>query len=99
MQNQKFDHILLLKMTSKMRDDIDRALILTQDTLIRSRSEFLRAACQLALDSLAKDWGGVPVSIEKRKERVLAGGDEVDTVPSDQVAAESGDEYHRPRCA
>lgn len=50
MQNQKFDHALVLKMTSEMRDDIDRALILTQDTLIRSRSEFIRAACQLALD-------------------------------------------------
>ncbi len=40
-----------------MRDDIDRALILVQDTRIRSRSEFIRAACQLALDSLAKDCG------------------------------------------
>ena len=55
MQNQKFDHALVLKMTSKMRDDIVRALILTQDTLIRSRSEFIRTACQCFLDSLAKD--------------------------------------------
>src|ERR1019366_4087372 len=95
MQNQKFDHALVLKMTSKMRDDIDRALILTQDTMIRTRSEFLRAACQLALDRLAKDWGGRPVSVEERKERVLTGGDELDTVPSEQNPAESGEDYHR----
>jgi hypothetical protein len=79
MQNQKFDHALVLKMTTKMRDDIDRALVLTQDTLIRSRSEFIRAACQCFLDSLAKDWGGGPVSVEKRKARVLAGPDEMNT--------------------
>ena len=86
-------------MTSKMRDDIDRALILTQDTLIRSRSEFIRAACQCFLDSLAKDWGGGPVSVEERKARVLAGEGEVDNDASDQVAALISDEYPRPRCA
>ena len=79
MQNQKFDHALVLKMTSEMRDDIDRALILVQDTRIRSRSEFIRAACQCLLDSLAKDWGGGPVSVEERKARVLAGPDEMNT--------------------
>ena len=77
MQNQKFDHALVLKMTTKMRDDIDRALVLTQDTLIRSRSEFIRAACQCFLDSLAKDWGVGPVSVEERRKRVLPDADEL----------------------
>lgn len=86
-------------MTSEMRDDIDRALMLVQDTRIRSRSEFIRAACQCLLDSLAKDWGDVPVSVEERKARVLTGGDELDTVPSEQNPAESGEDYPRPRCA
>jgi Arc/MetJ-type ribon-helix-helix transcriptional regulator len=99
MQNQKFDHALVLRMTSKMRDDIDRALILAQDTRIRSRSEFIRAACQCLLDSLAKDWGGGPVSVEERKERVLSDTDEVDADRSDQLPAESGEDYPRPRCA
>ena len=99
MNYQIFDHTLTLNMTAEMRDGIDRALILVQDTLIRSRSEFIRAACQLALDSLAKDWNGGPVSVEERKERVLTGGDELDTVPSEQNPAESGGDYHRPRCA
>ena len=105
MQNEKFDHALVLKMTTEMRDDIDRALILVQDTRIRSRSEFIRAACQCLLDSLAKDWGGGPVSVEERKARVLAGGDELDTVPSERNPAESGNDtdsgndYPRPRCA
>lgn len=93
MQNQKFDHALVLKMTGTMRDDIDRALILVQDTLIRSRSEFIRAACQLALDRLANDWGGGHVSVEERKERVSSGADEVDADRSDQVRTESDRDY------
>ena len=72
MQNQKFDHALVLKMTSEMRDDIDRALILVQHTLVRTRSEFLRAACQYALDSLAADCGDMPVGVEERKNRVFS---------------------------
>jgi len=76
-------------MTGEMRDDIDRALILVQDTLIRTRSEFIRAACQLALDRLAKDWGGGPVRVQERKERVFLGGDEVEAHESDGVPAES----------
>jgi hypothetical protein len=99
MQNQKFDHALVLKMTSKMRDDIDRALILTQDTLIRTRSEFLRAACQCFLDSLSKSWGGGPLSVEERKSRVLSGTDELDAEGSDQGPAEGDKDYLRPRCA
>jgi Arc/MetJ-type ribon-helix-helix transcriptional regulator len=79
-QPQKFDHALTLKMTSKMRDDIDKALVLVQDTFIRSRSEFLRAACQYMLDSLARGSGDVPVSIAERKERVLAGADGLEVV-------------------
>ena len=99
MQCQKFDHTLTLKMTSEMRDDIDRALILVQDTLVRTRSEFLRVACQFALDSLAGGCGDVPVSVEERKERVFSGGDGLDTEGSEQVEAESDDGYSRPRYA
>jgi hypothetical protein len=99
MQNQKFDHALVLKMTSEMRDEIDRALILVQDTLVRTRSEFLRAACQFALDSLSGGCGDVPVSVEERKDRVLSGGDERDTDPSVQVPAQGGNDCPRPRCA
>jgi hypothetical protein len=86
-------------MTSDMRDDIDRALIVVQDTLIRTRSEFLRAACQYALDGLACGCGDIPVSVEERKERVLSGTDECDADRSDQVPVDSGNEYPRPRCA
>ena len=68
---QQFDHTLILKMTAEMRDDIDRALILVQDTVIRTRSEFLRAACQYALDNLAAGCGDVAVTMEERKRRIL----------------------------
>jgi len=77
MQCQRFDHTLTLKMTGEMRDDIDRALILVQDSLVRTRSEFLRAACQYALDNLAGGCGDAPVSIEERKARVLSDRDEL----------------------
>jgi Arc/MetJ-type ribon-helix-helix transcriptional regulator len=99
MQYQRFDHTLTLKMTSDMRDDIDRALILVQDTLISTRSEFLRAACQYALDSLAGGWADAPVSIEERKERVLAGADDLDADLPGRVQAKSDEDYPRPRCA
>ena len=99
MQSQRFDHTLTLKMTSEMRDDIDRALILVQDTLIRTRSEFLRVACQYALDSLARGCGDVPVDVVERKKRVLSGTDEADTDRSDQVQSERDNAYPRPRCA
>ena len=99
MQKQKFDHALVLKMTSEMRDDIDRALILVQDTPIRTRSEFLRAACQYAIDSLVGGCGDIPISVEERKERVLSGGDELDEDRSDPVPAEGYRDYPRPRCA
>ena len=41
MQYQRFDHTLTLKMTGEMRDDIDRALVLVQDSgdLGKCRSE------------------------------------------------------------
>src|SRR5208283_2918464 len=93
MQSQKFDHTLALKMTSEMRDDIDRALILVQDTLIRTRSEFLRAACQYALDSLAGGCGDVPVSVEERKARVLSDTDELQMPAED--TDKSGSYYSR----
>lgn len=72
-----FDHVLSLKMSGEMRDDIDRALILVQDTLIRTRSEFLRVACQYALDSIAGGCGDEPASVEERKKRVLEDTDEL----------------------
>ena len=97
MQYQRFDHTLTLKMTSEMRDDIDRALILVQDTLIRTRSEFLRAACQFALDCLASGCDDIPVSVEERKQRVFAGTGECDADRSDQVPADGGTECPRPR--
>lgn len=78
-QPQKFDHALVLKMTGQMRDDIDKALLLCQDTVVRNRSEFIRAACQYALDCIARGSGLVPVSLEERKERVLAGADDLET--------------------
>jgi len=99
MQNQKFDHALVLKMTTKMRDDIERALILVQDTLIRSRTEFIRAACQFALDRLAAGCGDVPVDVGERKSRVLSGGDDLDAEGSDQVSASADNDYPEPRCA
>ena len=86
MQSQQFDHTLTLKMTSEMRDDIDRALILVQDTLVRTRSEFLRVACQFALDSLAEDCGDAPVTVSERKNRVLAGADEVGAARSESAS-------------
>jgi hypothetical protein len=76
---QKFDHILTLKMTGEMRDDIDQALVLVQDSLIRTRSEFLRMACQYALDSLARGSGDMPGGVDERKNGVLS-GDELDTL-------------------
>jgi hypothetical protein len=82
MNYQIFDHTLTLNMTAEMRDDIDRALILVQDTLVRTRSEFLRVACQFALDSLAVDCGDKPVGVEERRSRVFS---ERDADSSDQV--------------
>lgn len=93
MQCQKFDHTLTLKMTSEMREEIDRALILVQDTLIRTRSEFLRVACQYALDSLAGGCGEMPVGVEERKKRVLSVAEELDTDRSDHVQPEIDSEY------
>jgi len=89
MQHEQFDHTLTLKMTGNMRDDIDRALILVQDTLIRTRSEFIRAACQYALDSLTGGCCDIPVSVDERKGRVLSEGDELDMDRSEQVSAKS----------
>jgi hypothetical protein len=95
MQYKKFDHALALKMTGEMRDDIDRALVLVQDTLIRTRSEFIRAACQYAIDSLAGGCGDAPVSVEERKARVLSDADELkmpaeDIVKSDGLSSRPG---------
>lgn len=99
MQYLKFDHALTLKMTSDMRDDIDRALLLVQDTLIRTRSEFIRAACQYAIDSLVGGWADEPVSVEERTERVLSGGSELNAEGPDQVSARGDNHSPRPRCA
>src|ERR1019366_9106708 len=103
MNCQIFDHTLTLNMTAEMRDDIDRALILVQDTLVRTRSEFIRVACQYARDSLAADCGDGAVGVEERKARVLADADELDADRSDQVESaldtDSGNDCPRPRCA
>jgi len=64
--------MILLKLTSEMVAEIDRALLLKQDTLVRSRAEFVRAACQYTLDAIAEGNGDVPVSVEERKRRVLS---------------------------
>ena len=81
---KKFGHTLTLKMTSQMRDDIDKALLLVQDTLVRTRSEFIRAACQYALDGLARGSGDAPVSVEERKARVLAGTGELEVAKHEE---------------
>ena len=100
MQYQRFDHTMLLNMTSQMRDDIDKALVLEQGSLVRTRSEFLRMACQSALDSiLAGACGDVPLSLEERKRRVLSGADVVGADRSDPVQPDIDNEYPRPRCA
>jgi len=83
-----YDHTLTLKMTSDMRDEIDRALLLVQDTLVRTRSDFLRAACQFALDSLAEEFGDMPVDIEERRKRVLTDSDELDPQSHEPGAAD-----------
>ena len=80
---KRFNHVLTLKMTGEMRDDIDRALVLVQDSLIRTRSEFLRMACQYALDSIATGSGDAPISVENRKKRVLSATDGLDIHCSD----------------
>src|ERR1039458_2633668 len=98
MNCQIFDHTLTLNMTAEMRDDIDRALILVQDTLVRTRSEFIRVACQYALDSLAADCGDVAVGVEERKARVLADADELDADRSDQVESALDTEIGRAAC-
>ena len=96
---QKFDHILTLKMTGEMRDDIDQALVLVQDSLIRTRSEFLRMACRYATVRLASGSGDVPVDVGERKNRVLSGTEDLDTDSSDQVPALIGNDIPRPLCA
>ena len=81
---KKFGHTLTLKMTSQMRDDIDKALLLVQDTLVRTRSEFIRAACQYALDGLASGCGDAPVSLGERKARVLASAGELEVANNEE---------------
>jgi hypothetical protein len=58
MQSKKFDHTLTLKITRGMVEEIDRALVLLETTFVDSRSEFLRAAAQYALNSLKYDSAG-----------------------------------------
>jgi len=54
MRRQEYDHILNLKITRKMIDDIDAALIEMKHFLLCSRSDFIRAATAYALSSLAE---------------------------------------------
>jgi len=58
-------------LAAEMVEDIDKALLLNQDTLVRSHQEFLRAACQYTLDAIFKGIGDLPVSLEERKRRVF----------------------------
>ena len=73
MSDQKLDYTLKVELTSEMIAEIDRAIILFQDTLIRTRSEFIRAACHYTLDAVARANGDVPISVEERKSRVFGG--------------------------
>jgi hypothetical protein len=96
-----FKHTLTNAPAAKCRFEVSDSAgtPLLAHTLIRTRSEFLRAACQYALDSLAAGCCDTAVSVEERKERVLSGGDELDARGSDQVPADSGNEYPRPPCS
>jgi hypothetical protein len=52
MQLRKYDHVLTLKITSGMREEIDEALARMNDLSVDTRSEFLRMAAAYALASM-----------------------------------------------
>jgi hypothetical protein len=49
MQSRKFDHVLTLKITAEMRDEIDEALMRLKHLPMKTRSEFFRMAAMYAL--------------------------------------------------
>ncbi len=69
LENQR--QLMILELTPEMVADIDKALLLNQDTLVRSRQEFIRAACQYALDAVFEGIGDPAANLEERKRRVL----------------------------
>jgi hypothetical protein len=52
MQSRKYDHVLTLKITSTIREEIDEALGRMNDLSVETRSEFLRMAAAYALASV-----------------------------------------------
>jgi hypothetical protein len=52
---KQFDHVLNVKLKADMIRGIDNALLRMKGTLRQSRSEFLRAAAEFALASLAEE--------------------------------------------
>jgi hypothetical protein len=49
MQSKKYEHLLTLKITTEMRNEIDQALVLLEDSFVKTRSEFFRYAAAYAL--------------------------------------------------
>lgn len=54
MPTKQYEHVLTLKITGQMRDEIDSALLRMKGVIAQSRSEFLRAAVKFALASMAE---------------------------------------------
>jgi hypothetical protein len=49
---KQYDHTLTLKITSEMRDEIDKALVVLNDSYVQTRSEFFRMSASYALASV-----------------------------------------------
>lgn len=53
MQSKKqYDHTLSLKITGEMRDEIDQAVALLNNSFVQTRSQFLRLAAAYSLASV-----------------------------------------------
>jgi hypothetical protein len=52
MQTREFDHVLTLKITAEMRDEIHEALARMKHLPMKTRSEFFRMAAMYALASM-----------------------------------------------
>jgi hypothetical protein len=46
---KQYDHTLSLKITGEMRDEIDKALLLLNDSYVQTRPAFLRAPAAYSL--------------------------------------------------
>jgi hypothetical protein len=66
MQSAKYDHVLNLKITSEMLAAVDEALIQMRSVL-RTRSDFLRAAVAYSLNSLAAECPPDPAPDEDKE--------------------------------